>query len=123
MRTQNPALKRDVLIHFDLHDELAALLNNISEVSTAIRFQGQHWQLPHSSSDVVWLADSLHKLCHLGEVVQRRDREGIVSACDWLIADYENYKSSGDSSDAFKRQRLNLDSVIQIFRAIKAKVQ
>lgn len=107
----------------ELHSELAALLNYIGEVATRIRFVGQHKrQDPHAFSDVVWLGDSLHKLHHLGEAIGMQDRWAILNACDWLIADHESYRSDGESQAAFSRNRVNLDSAIAIFEAIKAKV-
>jgi hypothetical protein len=108
---------------YDLHDELAELLNYIGTVGTSIRYLGQYSrQEPNVFSDIVWLGDSLHKLHHLGEAIRRRDRYAIASACCWLIADHENYRNDACTKLAFSGNRVNIDEAIGIFEAINAKV-
>lgn len=107
----------------ELNDELGSLLLHISSVAIAIRLLGQfHWENPETRPDIVWLADSLHKLSHLGEALKSHNSDAISESCDWLIRDWKDFRDDIEINKSFVRYCvIDLEEAICILDAIKNK--
>jgi hypothetical protein len=124
-----PAYTKDFMI--DYQQDLGAFLGFVGDVATAIRmnsaYNSEAAHQPHTSHDVMWLADSLHGLHRLGDAISSADFGAIVSACDAQIAIYRGYQEvrtgrwQSPPHEAFERSEhlVSLDRGIAILRSIR----
>lgn len=117
----------------DLTQELARLLIFIADVAVAIRMYSAYNQSAelHKDApyDLMWLSDCLHNLNLLGLAIFESNQVNILSACDDLIAAYEQYQVinphfSRQAKPSFDRNAdmFALRDGIDIFKDIRIKL-
>lgn len=128
----------------NFNQEFSRLLTYISDVSSAIRLNSPYRAGPAGYADfppeeignnVMWLADSLHKLHILGEAIGSGDSKRIVDTCDTLMAYYRLFfvdemtpgtSFRGGSNPKVVMERFStmfkVQTALQIFADIRNKV-